>query len=576
QMSAARQAQRSGDRLAARHAWLGAGKTALAAGAWPEAIECALNAQPATAFLDDDAEVRALVAAARQTATGTDALRLGARLIRLMPWTQRDLRQRMASELLTLTRAGTRPDLEIEAELAWLDAHWAPGHLESRLGHADHAVALALLHGYLGPELDARLWRFVMLLEAARTGEAAEELRCCESLARETGNLDHMLAVRVRECCLALLEGSYSRADQAMSEASALAERGGAPDGPLARLTYRSILALQTHDQDEVSELSAHPVLFARLPRLVLAAMAASAGQDDQARAFLAVGLREVGSMAGPRAGPALAGGALAAALLADAAAGALIADRLAPLAGTLIVVAGGVACMGPADLYLALASQAAGNAQAAYASLESGRDLARKAGAAPWLHWTAGQSARWGAHAQANAAPMFALVREGRSWLLEYDGRRVPLGQAKGFGQLARLLATPGYRVHVSQLAGIAVTMTDAPVLDRTALAEIRDRLRVIDAAQSTADRRGDADASARLADERRAIERELRQARGLGGRSRRLGSQAERLRINVTRTIRHAIEQIAAVAPMVGADLDKHVNTGTYCSYDPADILP
>ncbi|HEX9032593.1 MAG TPA: hypothetical protein VF834_12165, partial [Streptosporangiaceae bacterium] len=46
QMSAARQAQRSGDRLAARHAWLGAGKTALAAGAWPEAIECALNAQP--------------------------------------------------------------------------------------------------------------------------------------------------------------------------------------------------------------------------------------------------------------------------------------------------------------------------------------------------------------------------------------------------------------------------------------------------------------------------------------------------------------------------------------------------
>jgi hypothetical protein len=55
------------------------------------------------------------------------------------------------------------------------------------------------------------------------------------------------------------------------------------------------------------------------------------------------------------------------------------------------------------------------------------------------------------------------------------------------------------------------------------------------------------------------------------LGGRPRRLGSDTERARLNVTRAIRTAIARIRDRAPRIGAHLDDAVRTGTHCSYRP-----
>jgi hypothetical protein len=85
-------------------------------------------------------------------------------------------------------------------------------------------------------------------------------------------------------------------------------------------------------------------------------------------------------------------------------------------------------------------------------------------------------------------------------------------------------------------------------------------------------ADRAGDGAAAARLEAERQALVDELSRAAGLAGRNR-LGSlEAERARVNVTRTLRAVIERIAPAAPSAAAHLRVSVKTGASCRYEPA----
>lgn len=56
-----------------------------------------------------------------------------------------------------------------------------------------------------------------------------------------------------------------------------------------------------------------------------------------------------------------------------------------------------------------------------------------------------------------------------------------------------------------------------------------------------------------------------------GMGGRVRSSGSFAERVRLNVTRAIRSAIERIGEGLPDLGRHLDRAVCTGTFCCYAP-----
>lgn len=62
------------------------------------------------------------------------------------------------------------------------------------------------------------------------------------------------------------------------------------------------------------------------------------------------------------------------------------------------------------------------------------------------------------------------------------------------------------------------------------------------------------------------------LRAAAGLGGRGRRATPEAERARVNVTRTLRAAIDRIALAAPGAALHLRASIRTGGNCRYDPA----
>lgn len=70
----------------------------------------------------------------------------------------------------------------------------------------------------------------------------------------------------------------------------------------------------------------------------------------------------------------------------------------------------------------------------------------------------------------------------------------------------------------------------------------------------------------------ERLGLGGQLRRAVGLGGRDRLVAPEAERARVNVTRTLRATIERIAPAAPHAAAHLRASIRTGRACRYEPA----
>ena len=81
------------------------------------------------------------------------------------------------------------------------------------------------------------------------------------------------------------------------------------------------------------------------------------------------------------------------------------------------------------------------------------------------------------------------------------------------------------------------------------------------------------DTERAARHEEELAFLVHELAAATGLGGRSRRTPSPAERARVSVTRAIRAAIAALTAADPAMGRHLDARVRTGRTCSFDAED---
>jgi hypothetical protein len=173
------------------------------------------------------------------------------------------------------------------------------------------------------------------------------------------------------------------------------------------------------------------------------------------------------------------------------------------------------------------------------------------------------------------------AMLRpEGGTWHIDFSGTDVHVPDLKGLWYLRELVARPHRPVAalslVAALSDQPIPTADTgPMLDRQALRQYRQRLGELDDELDAAAVRGDHARQAERSAERDALIAELRRATGLGGRPRRSGSPAEKARLNVTRTIRHAIADLAARAPELAAHLDESIVTGVSCCYEPqADI--
>jgi predicted ATPase len=172
-------------------------------------------------------------------------------------------------------------------------------------------------------------------------------------------------------------------------------------------------------------------------------------------------------------------------------------------------------------------------------------------------------------------------LRPEGGTWHVQYDGTDVHVPDLKGLWHLRELLARPHQPVAALSLIGASsdeplATADTGPVLDREALRQYRQRLAELDDALDAAALRGDRKRQVEGTAERDALVEELKRATGLGGRPRRSGSPAEKARVNVTRTIRHAIGELGSRAPDVAAHLEESIVTGVSCCYEPrVDIV-
>jgi tetratricopeptide (TPR) repeat protein len=189
---------------------------------------------------------------------------------------------------------------------------------------------------------------------------------------------------------------------------------------------------------------------------------------------------------------------------------------------------------------------------------------------------------------------------REGEIWRIEHEGTTVRMRDAKGMRCLSLLLAQPGREILALDLEARSVdernraaVATEHPTFDpglaarddlgdagelldarakaayRARLDELRDELR-------EAEEFNDSPRAARVREEIEILTMELSRAVGLGGRDRRAASHADRARLNVTRAIRAAMQNIARVHPALGDHLTLTIRTGRYCCYAPDPRVP
>ena len=161
---------------------------------------------------------------------------------------------------------------------------------------------------------------------------------------------------------------------------------------------------------------------------------------------------------------------------------------------------------------------------------------------------------------------------RDDGHWAVAFEGEGAQLGELKGFHDLAQLLARPDQEIHCLELRGMpAEEGPAAQLLDERARREIGARIEELETEVRDAEADHDLGRAERAREELELLRAELSKALGLGGRSRRMGDQAEKARTAVTWRIRSAIKKLAVAHPRLGRHLERAVKTGLFCVYSP-----
>ena len=574
-------------------------------------VHLALRTTASTPFLAVDTSlVRLLEAAAARARADGDRARVLARLARelLGDATATARRRELADEALRLARGAGDPGLLADVLDARLHALWDQRGAEDRLAAGSEIIDLARAAGDGERERDGMFWRFVALMELARVAEAESALAAFAHEAAVAGDAAAAVLATARHAMLAILHGRFEQASLLTAEVAREADRIGLPDAELITGTLRGPVALELGFTGEWERAPDMMLAYAReRPGHLLEATAArvltALGRLDEAAAELARLLPRALASSGPRWLGAMADLAVVAAATGDSAAAARIYQAMLPHRGRLVVWGGAAIAWGPVSHHLGLLAATMGQTGEAVGHFEEAIEFEERTGALPFLaHSLAGLAdALTGSGDPGRAAACrgrsreiaqrlgmavllrrlgtpateWSLVRDGEDWLLTAGEERARLRDVRGLHYLRALLAAPGREIRALDLAaggaGLAAAGT-GPVLDGAARDAYRRRLGELAAALEAADRAGDPEAAVRAEAERTALVRELRGAAGLGGRVRRAAPEAERARVNVTRTLKMAIERIADTAPAAAAHLRASIRTGASCRYDPA----
>ena len=182
-----------------------------------------------------------------------------------------------------------------------------------------------------------------------------------------------------------------------------------------------------------------------------------------------------------------------------------------------------------------------------------------------------------------------FLFVEPNDYCTIRYQGHVASLKSTRGLHYLAVLLRDPGREFHVRELlahslgaptpsAGVAVPekvtgglFSGFPVLDAQAKEDYKRRIDELRHELKEAERFNDPQRKTEIQNELQAICDNLAYAVGLGGRDRKISSDAERARSAVTKCIKRAIKKIGEAIPSLGYHFAVSIKTGYFCSYSP-----
>ncbi len=575
-------------------------------------VHLALQAESRTSFLDVDVELtRLLEAALGGTSDDATRARLLARLAReLLGDAAAGVRRRsLVDEAVELARRTGDRQVLAEALDARLHALWDPAGAEDRLAAGSEIIDLARAAGDDARERHGLFWRFVALVELGRIAEAESALAAYERDATVAGDAEAATIVIARRAMLAILRGRFEEASRLTNEVNEVDQRAGVADTKFVVGTLQGVIDSERNPDGLAGVPEMLLSLAHRFPghyfEATAARILATLGRGAEAGIELERMLPQVLAGTGPRWVGAAADLSVAAVAAGNATAAARLYEALSPYAGRLVVLAGAAITAGPVSHYLGLLRAQVADPAAALDHFQEAITFEERIGALPFLAHSltslatvlisrggpgdlqaaseSRQRARWIAQqlgmtvllGQLSPPPdEWSLIRDGDSWLLEAGGERTRLPDIRGVEYLRALVAAPGRDIPALDLAagGAGLVGSQAgPVLDASALQAYRRRLAELDQELDAADRAGDPGRAEQAAAERQGLLREVRRATGTAGRQRQVSSESERARVNVTRTLRTAVDRIAVKAPLAAAHLRSSLRTGRACRYEP-----
>ncbi len=529
--------------------------------------------------------------------------------------------EEMSARALRLARACGDTHTIGASLLARHDAVWRPGTAAERLALAEEIHTVADCVGDEDLRIQGYVLRIAALLELGDPRAHAEQAALTAYADRTRLPRPRFIA-RSRAGALATVTGSVAAA-AAIDDAYALGERSGEVDRLPLWLEQRWALAVTTAAEPDIARLTARyrraPSAYTVAPLLLAAARRLAATASGADRAFPEAdstlagagdpwwGQDEVGLLDVVRRGVdevrvlletyprhfhagALVALAEAAVVLEDAELRKSVRELLSPLRELWAVTAGGGAVYGPYAYWLGRLDAAAGDRDRAAMELEAAAASARRMRSVPWREAAERELERSGTGATRSAAlrahttiePAAHVFRLADGvWTLRFAGGTTHLPDIKGLRDLHTLLANPGHDISSMELltgTGTAAATVSAArglgadtVLDERAKAEFRRRLERLDDEIDRATARSDDDRAAELDAERAALLDELRRAAGLGGRTRRLGDDAERARKTVSARVRDALRRLDRAHPELAEHLRACVSLGLVCRYQP-----
>ena len=526
----------------------------------------------------------------------------------------------LAAEALSVARGLSAARERCELLIEVLTASWWPDNLDERLALANEATTIAESIEHPAAIVAAAHLRSVAHIERGDPEAADADLARAQDGAERWGFPLLRHYSRNVSVVQHLARGDYDEAEALSKEQLADGGRLGAPHmgamhaaHMLQLLLSRGQAALALGPLRGMAEQTG-----LALTRASLAYVLCLEGEDDEARSALRAMLDD-GLDALPRDFfwlGALVYLAEAAAHLGERAAAAAIREELRPFSGRAIVVGFGTNHLGAVDRVLGRLAHALGESGEAAECLERAVALERRCGNRPHLALalearaalldTEEGKAPLATSLRAEAAAIRDAIglrlvapevtvaagadespdadallenRGAAGWRVRFEGREVPLPDARGLVYLAELLIRPGEEVHVLDLlARVAPESADAPsagggddLMDARARREVSERMESLRSELADAEARADLGRADRARAELEALEDSLAAAFGLGGRARRAGDATERARKAVYNRIRAVTRRLEETHPELAVHLRNSVQTGRTCVYRP-----